>query len=127
MTASTVRSLAPPATNSYAIGAADDNTTGFTYTDSNRTPLQAARAAPVLQGRQPRGRFPVSPHGDLRLQPRQPDVVRRHDLQLRDAHAVFAMLDTLCSEMGTLIDANAGTLGSSTDTIGMTKLKRTWP
>ena len=38
--------------------------------------------------------------------------------KLRHAHAVFAMLDTLCSEMGTLIDANAGTLGTSTNVIG---------
>ena len=35
--------------------------------------------------------------------------------KLRHAHAVFAMLNTLCSEMGTLIDANAGTLGTSTN------------
>ena len=38
--------------------------------------------------------------------------------RLRDAHAVFAMLDTLCSEMGTLIDANPGTTGHATNGIG---------
>lgn len=48
-------------------------------------------------------------------------------MKLRHAHAVFAMLDTLCSEMGALIDANPGTLGRSIDAIGNTKTKRTWP
>ena len=48
-------------------------------------------------------------------------------MKLRHAHAVFAMLDTLCSEMGTLIDANAGTLGTTTNVIGNVKKVRTWP
>ena len=47
--------------------------------------------------------------------------------KLRHAHVVFAMLSTLCSEMGTLIDANAGTLGNSTNVIGNATRKRTWP
>ena len=47
--------------------------------------------------------------------------------RLRDAHAVFALLGTLCSEMGTLIDANAGTLGNTTNQIGNAGRKRTWP
>ncbi len=47
--------------------------------------------------------------------------------KLRHAHIVFAMLSTLCSEMGTLIDANAGTLGLSSNVIGNTTTKRTWP
>jgi hypothetical protein len=48
--------------------------------------------------------------------------------KLRHAHVVFAMLSTLCSEMGTLIDANAGTLNyGMTNGIGNAKVKRTWP
>ena len=47
--------------------------------------------------------------------------------RLRDAHVTFAMLATLCSEMGTLIDSNPGTLGKTTNVIGNAVGKRTWP
>ncbi len=47
--------------------------------------------------------------------------------RFRDAHIVFAILSQLCSEAGTLLDANAGTLGSSTNQIGNATMKRTWP
>jgi hypothetical protein len=47
--------------------------------------------------------------------------------RLRDAHIVFAMLSTMCSEAGTLIDANAGTLGNTPNGIGSAARKRTWP
>ena len=47
--------------------------------------------------------------------------------KLRHAHVVFAMLSTLCSEMGTLIDANAGTLGTVVTPIGTPAGHRTWP
>ena len=47
--------------------------------------------------------------------------------RLRDAHVTFAMLAALCSEMGTLIDANAGTLTNGTNVIGNATRKRTWP
>jgi hypothetical protein len=46
---------------------------------------------------------------------------------LRDCHAAFAVFSTLCSEMGTLIDANAGTLGTTATGIGTRKGVRTWP
>jgi hypothetical protein len=47
--------------------------------------------------------------------------------KFRRAHIAIAMLNTLCNEMGTLIDANPGTLGRSTGGIGNTSTKRTWP
>jgi hypothetical protein len=47
--------------------------------------------------------------------------------RFRDAHIVFAMLSELCSEAGTLLDANAGTIGNSTNVIGNATVKRTWP
>jgi hypothetical protein len=47
--------------------------------------------------------------------------------KFRHAHVVFAMFNTLCSEMGTLIDANPGTLGTTATGIGSRKGNRTWP
>jgi hypothetical protein len=49
------------------------------------------------------------------------------ETKLRHAHTCFAMLATLCAEMGTLIDANAGTLGTAATGIGGRKGVRTWP
>jgi hypothetical protein len=47
--------------------------------------------------------------------------------KLRDAHLAFLTLATLCNEIGTLIDANAGTLGTTATGIGGRKGVRTWP
>jgi hypothetical protein len=47
--------------------------------------------------------------------------------KIRQAHTVFAMLSQLCSEIGTLVDANAGTLGITPTGIGSYKPHRTWP
>jgi len=48
-------------------------------------------------------------------------------MKLRHAHAVFAALSTICSEMGTLIDANPGTRGNAATGIGGRQNVRTWP
>ena len=45
---------------------------------------------------------------------------------LRHAHTAIAMLDTMCNEAGTLIDANAGTISSTTTPIGTPVGTRTW-
>ncbi len=47
--------------------------------------------------------------------------------KLRDAHTVFAMLSQLCSEMGTLIDANPGHFTSVTTGTGGQRTVRQWP
>ena len=121
-TASTVTFLAPPATNSYAIAPPTVNTTGFTYTDSNSN-VHGKRLELIRSCKD--GNLE-----DAFRYLRQVVYDFNHGnamsfggtiSRLRDAHVVFAMLDTLCSEMGTLIDANAGTLGTTTDTIGNTK------
>ena len=127
-TASSVTILAPPPTNSYAVNPPTINTTGLTYTDANgnglKKPLELLRAAKdgnLETAYQYLGQLildfnrgnPTSFSGTME--------------KLRHAHAVFAMLNTLCSEMGTLIDANAGTLGTSTNIIGNVTHKRTWP
>ena len=104
------------------------NTTGLTYTDANgngiKKPLELLRSVK---------------DGNLQtvfdyLQAAMRDFNRGNPvtfnaalMKLRHAHTVFAMLDTLCSEMGTLIDSNPGSLVKSTNTIGNATAKRTWP
>jgi len=127
-TASTVTFLAPPATNSYAMKPPTVNSTGLTYTDANFN-VQCKRLELLRSAKD--GNL-ESAYKFLRqviydFNKGNPMSFGGTVSRLRDAHAVFAMLATLCSEMGTLIDANAGTLANSTDTIGLTKLKRTWP
>jgi hypothetical protein len=122
-----IASAAAP-TNSYAMNPPTVNTTGFTYVDSNSVThnkrLELLRAAKdgnledvfrylrTVVADFNRGN-PMSFGGTL--------------ARLRDAHAVFAMMSTLCSEIGTLIDANAGTISGSTNQIGNATKKRTWP
>ncbi len=127
-TASTVTISAPLPINSYAAAPPTINTTGLTYTDANgnvhNRRLELLRA--VKDGnlemvyqflRQVVYDFnhgmPMSLAGTIS--------------RFRDAHCVFAILSTLCSEAGTLVDANAGTLGTSTNVIGNVTNKRTWP
>jgi hypothetical protein len=104
------------------------NTTGFTYTEANGN--TANKTLELLRG---------AKDGNLEiayqfLRTVIADFNRGDPLpfgavltKLRHAHGVFAMLSTLCSEMGTLIDANAGTLTRTTNPIGNAKGKRTWP
>jgi hypothetical protein len=47
--------------------------------------------------------------------------------KLQDAHLTFLALATIANEMGVLIDANPGTLGTTTTGIGGRKPIRTWP
>ncbi len=127
-TASTLTISAPLPANSYAMNPPTVNTTGFTYTDSNgivhNKRLELLRACKD-------GNFE---HVYEYL--RQVIYDFNHGMpmsfggtisRLRDVHAVFAMLDTMCTEAGTLIDANAGTLGTGTNIIGNVTHKRTWP
>jgi len=127
-TASTVTISAPIPTNSYAVSPPTINTTGLTYVDANaitlKTPLELLRGAKD-------GNLEVA-YQYLReviydFNRGNPMPFSAAIQKLRHAHAVFAMLDTLCSEMGTLIDANAGTLAMTTTAIGTPKAVRTWP
>jgi hypothetical protein len=47
--------------------------------------------------------------------------------KFRHAHTAFALLATACQEIGVLIDANPGTLGTAATPIGGRKTVRTWP
>jgi hypothetical protein len=129
VTASTYDISAAIATNDYAATTPPTvNTTGFTYTDANgnvhKKRLELLRSAK---------------DGNLEdvyryLRTLVADFNRGNPMgytntvnRLRDAHATFAILATLCSEIGTLIDANPGTTGRSTNGIGLATTRRTWP
>jgi hypothetical protein len=47
--------------------------------------------------------------------------------KFRHAHTAFAMLDKLCSDIGTLIDANPGHLANAATGIGGNQTRRVWP
>jgi hypothetical protein len=128
ITASTYDMLTAVTTNSYGVNPPTVNTTGLTFTDANgigqNKPLSLLRS--VKDGN-------LQTAWDY-LQAAMRDFNRGNPvtfnaalMKLRHAHSVFAMLDTLCSEIGTLIDANPGTLGRGSDTIGNSRTKRTWP
>ncbi len=128
VTASTTTISAPLPSNSYAVNPPTVNTTGLTYVDANG--MTHNRRLELLRAVKD-GRFdevyqflrqviydfnhgnPMSFSGTIS--------------RFRDAHCVFAILSTLCTEAGTLVDANAGTLGTSTNGIGNVTNRRTWP
>ncbi len=115
-------------TNSYAVNPPSVSTTGLTYVDANGNTHK--KAIELLRG---------AKYGNLEdaylllrcvveeFNSGQPSPFGAVVEKLRHAHVVFAALSTLCSEMGTLIDANAGTLGTAATGIGGQKRVRTWP
>jgi hypothetical protein len=128
ITTTTYTAAAAAPTNSYAAAPTTLNTTGLTYVDGSGStvnkPLELLRSA--KDGNlEDAYRFAREVVTDFNRG--EPVSFMGAIAKLRHAHVVFAMLDTLCSEMGTLIDANAGTLGRGTNQIGNSKVKRTWP
>jgi hypothetical protein len=128
ITASTYDLSVAAPSNSYAMAPPSVNTTGMTYVDANgvthNKKLELLRACKD-------GNFETVwlylRTAILDFNKGNPTSFGGALMRIRDAHAVFAMLDTLCSEIGTLVDANAGTLGRTTNPIGNTFTKRTWP
>ncbi len=120
-------SIAAPA-NSYAVKPPASNTTGLTFTNSMSVgeckTLELIRSAK---------------DGNLEDCYRYYSRVIRAFIEgdpvkfsstiekLRHAHTAFLMLATMCNEAGTLIDANAGTLGTTFTPIGTPQQDRTWP
>jgi hypothetical protein len=128
ITAATYDMAVAAPSNSYAVNPPTINTTGLTYTTSNgdvqNLTLQGIRAAKD-------GNLEL-PYRNLRqlideFNRGEPIAFGAALTKLRHAHAVFALLATLCAEMGTLIDANPGTLAPAATGIGARRQKRTWP
>jgi hypothetical protein len=128
ITATTYVASAAAPTNSFATAPPTVNTTGFTYVDINS--ITHNKRLELLRSCKDGNMEDVWRY----LRTVIADFNRGNPMsfeaaitRLRDAHAVFALMDTLCSEMGTLIDANAGTIGSTTNQIGNVLMRRTWP
>ena len=118
-----------PLANSYAVSPPTVNTTGLTATNST-TGVVDNKSLELLRSVKDGNLETVYQY--LRqavydFNHGMPITFNGTVAKLRHAHVVFAMLSTLCSEMGTLVDANAGTLGNSTNIIGNATRKRTWP
>jgi hypothetical protein len=115
-------------TNSFAVAPPTVNTTGFAYTDANgnghNKVYQLIRAAKDgnLEDAFSFLRTTVADfnRGD-------PVAWGGAIMSIRHAATTFSLLATLCNEIGTLVDANAGTLGTTTNPIGNVKTRRTWP
>jgi len=127
-TAATLTISAPLPSNSYAVNPPALNTTGPTYTDAAgngmNTPLSLARA---FKDGNAEDAYRYLRRIVEQFISGKPTTFNGKIQKLRHVHAVFAMLATLCAEEGTLIDANAGTLGTTTTAIGTPLARRTWP
>ncbi len=128
VTSATTVLSAPLPANSYAVQPPTINTAGLTYVDANGNTHK--KALELLRGakdgnledayRSLRGVIEEFNSG-------QPNPFPANLEKLRHCHVVFAALATLCSEMGTLIDANAGTLYVESVGPGLAKNYRGWP
>jgi hypothetical protein len=127
-TTATLTVLAPPPTNSYAVAPPTVNTTGLTYVDANGNTLK--KPLELLRGAKDGNLADI--YSYLRkvveeFNSGQPDKFSGTIMKFRHAHAAIAMLNQLCTDMGTLIDTNPGTLGTAATGIGGRQAVRTWP
>src|SRR5262249_26208575 len=118
-TAASLAITAPLPGNSYAVNPPVVNTTGLTYTIS-----------PGVVQNQPLARLRAAKRGGIEDVYRllrevvasftrgEPVNWQGEMTKLRHCHTVFAMLSTLCAEIGTLLDANPGTLTTAATGIG---------
>jgi hypothetical protein len=115
-------SIAAP-TNSYAVNPPTVNTTGLTSSVTNK-PLELIRAA--KQGNL-EDVYRYLAKALTEFNRGQPVTFNGILAKVRHAHTAFAMLATACAEIGTLMDANPGTLSSQATPIGGQRVIRTWP
>jgi hypothetical protein len=130
ITTSTYDLVAAAPTNSFAVAPPTVNTTGLTYTDGNSIGHnEVLTFLRFLEGDADGGgplyRYLRSIIADFNRG--DPIAFAGVIQKFRHAHTAIAMLNTLCSEMGTLIDANPGTLGTTATGIGSRITVRTWP
>lgn len=128
ITASTYDLLVAAPTNSYAVSAPLSNSTGVTYVDSRGVThndflsfiRQLERDTGFRAYKWLRDNITNFNQGN-------PVTFLSTIEKLHKVHAVFAVMSTLCSEMGTLIDSNPGTITNTTTTIGTSSMARTQP
>jgi hypothetical protein len=128
VTTATYNGTAAPPTNSYAVRPPTINTTGLSYADANgivnSMVYQLLRAAKDgnVEDLYRYLRTIIEEFNAGRAMT-FPSVVQK----LRHAHVAIALLNQLCSEMGSLIDANPGHLTTLTIGLGYPQGVRTWP
>jgi hypothetical protein len=114
--------------NSFAVGPPAENSTGLTYvTAAGPTDNTALVLLRSVKDGNVEDLYRYLARLVIGFNQGDPATFATVITRFRRAHAAIAVLNTLCSEMGTLIDVNAGTLGMTTDPIGNTKTRRTWP
>jgi hypothetical protein len=128
ITTTTFNASAAAPSNSYAVPPPTRNTTAFSYTDANGYTvnfayqyIRAAKDGQLTDVYRALGKL-VDDY--LRGDPASWGAVIT---KLRHVGTTFATLATLVNEIGTLIDANAGTIKPATNGIGSGTTQRTWP
>lgn len=109
----------PPATSTTGL-TSTNATTGVT---GNRR-LTNLRAASNNRLQQAYDNYVQAVNDFLRGEPSDYQMVMQ--LQ-RDFHCMVGFLDTMCGEIGVLLDANSGTIHVSSNAIGNATQKRQWP
>jgi hypothetical protein len=115
-------------TNSSAVAPPTVNTTGLTYTDANSNVRNKVIELLRLfeDGRGDRVYLDLSQlFGQWSRG--EPVTFMGTTEKIRHAHTVFATLAQVCQDIGTLVDSNPGTLGTTSTGIGGRKGNRTWP
>lgn len=124
--ATTISATLP--SNSYAVKPPTVNTTGFTYTDANgnveNIPLALLRGA---KDGNLEDTYQYAANVVRKFLQGEPVPWNGAMMKFRHAHTVFASLAQLMSDVGTLIDANAGTLKSENVGPGLQVPYRGWP
>lgn len=128
VTASSLNITAPLPSNSYAVSPPTVNTTGLTYVDVNGNTINVALSA--IRGLK-NGNFCMALANYDQLLSQflrgKPMTFQGLMTKHRAMHTAALDLATALAEIGTLLDANAGTLGLSQDAIGLNETHRTWP
>jgi len=128
ITAATYDMAVAAPTNSYAVQPPAVNTTGLTYTNS--AGVAECKALELIRSAKDGNLEDVFRYYGRVIRAfieGDPITFMSAIEKLRHAHTVFALLATMCAEAGTLIDANAGTLGGTATPIGTPTRDRTWP
>jgi hypothetical protein len=129
VTAGTCNLSAAIPTNSYAVPVPTTNTTGLVSTNAATGVVANQKLAGARACEKGRLQNVWDNFAQLITQFNRGEPVSFNNAvsKLRDAHTVFAMLTQLCSEMGTLIDANPGHFTNVPTGIGGQRTVRQWP
>jgi hypothetical protein len=128
VTASTTTISAPLPTSSYAVHPPTINSTGFEYTDSNGN---VVNAVPSNIRSFKNGNFPTTYKNAAQLLDfwLRGDPLSETGIMAKWRHfaTAVAVLNQACTDIGTLVDANAGTIRPTSTGIGGSTPQRSWP